>query len=290
MVKPKLSETHKQYWLENEIAVDKIKPYAALIGTSETNFLRMLVNDFFKDKIVTKDYIELENPYYFNMKELLTSGTVKAYLKQPLEDRINTYAIYLVPNNLDDFNNEIKSCCYGNNASLHRGIYIHYDLKNKPVPIPLIFDYDSKVKEITIVNVKLEDLIDYAEKEEDYIVINNILESIKSPKEDKFEENYKVIMNVGRLNRVGLAYELGNAEGLENIKELISNPINHVKASEINNPVEVIIGENEEKNNEIKELNSKLDYVEKTIFEIDKKKDSPEEIIKKIQKNNKDKK
>lgn len=250
---------------------------------TQKNFLRTTIKSILENRTVTKDFIELEEPYYFNMDlRTLTEGKpIKAYTRQPLADRINTYAIYLVPNNLDAFDSNLASYHYGNKASLHRGIYIFYDLKKEPVPIPLIFDFDSEAKEITIVYVKLENLIDYAEKEEDYYVIDNLLESVKSSKEIKLEDNYKVIMNVGRLNRVGLTYELGKAEGLDNIKEMVSNSIN-VKASEINNPVEAIVEENKRKDKQIEEykaIGRKGKRIMEKLNEIDNKEHTKEEIL-----------
>ena len=263
---------------------NKLDSYLALIKEHDVKeipykrltFITYLISNYLEDKIVTKDFIELEEPYYFNMKELLTSGTVKAYTKQPLEDRIETYEIKLVPNNLDSFDSNLTFYHYGNKASLHRGVYIF----NDSVPIPLIFDYDLEVKEITIVYVPNPlNLIDYAEKDEDYIIINNILESIENSDNTNLDDKFKVIENIGRLNRVILNYKLGKFEGLDNIKELISNS-DKVKASEINNPVKVLINENEEKDKQINEIKSEVSRIKNIIEDVENTEYTKEDLLK----------
>lgn len=256
----------------------KIDSYSNMIGEkTKSKTLVKILEDFFKDKILTKDFIELEEPYYFNMNELLKEHTVKAYPKQPLENRINIYSIKKIPNNLDSLDVELESYYYGNDISIHRGIYIFYDLSSKPVPIPLVFEYNSEKKEIIIVYVPdVEDLIDYIENEADVETLNAILEPVLNiddvPIETFLKDYFDVIENVGRLNRVKLTYTVGNDEKTNNIKSIIhSNDIG------INKPIEALIEESEKKSKTINNYKKEAENVKKIIS---KKEESKEDILK----------
>ena len=68
--------------------VDKSKQYKELTGVKTVPLVESLLEDFFKDKILENDFIDLPKPYYFNMNELRTEGIVKATSVKPIKDHI----------------------------------------------------------------------------------------------------------------------------------------------------------------------------------------------------------
>lgn len=125
--------------------VDKAMQYKELTGTSVVALVEGLLTDFFKDKLLTNDYIELPKPYYFNMKELKAEGIVKASAVKPIKELENTYILFNIPNNLDLWNSSFNSYCFEDVPNLHRGYYVLVDFKTD-----LVFSYDSETEELEI--------------------------------------------------------------------------------------------------------------------------------------------
>lgn len=182
--------------------VDKAKDYKELTGTSTVELVENLLTDFFKDKVLTNEFIELENPFYFDFKELAAKKIVKASSELPINNLETCFIVNKVPNNLDKWNAEEKTYCSGN-SSIHKGIYIYYnilfDSENyfKIVDIlekTFILKYDSSKNELEISLVNFNDLylyvpsnstvLDSIEKEKDYFykhIVHNSENDILDP-------------------------------------------------------------------------------------------------------------
>ena len=146
--------------IEEEL-IEKTKVYKKLTGTSTVKLIESLLADFFKDKVLDNDFIDLPKPYYFNMMELKEEGIVKATTIKPIKDLEKTFVLLNVPNNLDSFNAEANSYCYEDNINLHRGYYyMDYILD-------LVFSYDSDSKELEIAISNDRDIYFTSEQKEE---------------------------------------------------------------------------------------------------------------------------
>lgn len=162
-----------------ESLVEKTKQYKELTGTSTVKLIEELLTDFFNNTFLTNDFIEPEEPFYFNVKDLLANYKVKATNEKPI---VNDYVkVKKVPNNLDDFDKELKKYCYGSSEQ-HLGVFtwckVNLNLlklnKSNIMYFDLLFKYNSKKEElfISIINIndlsdnfhKLQDLFKYNEK------------------------------------------------------------------------------------------------------------------------------
>ena len=176
----------------NKGLVDKAKEYKELTGTSTVELVEDLLTDFFKDKVLTNDFIELEKSFYFDFKELVHKKIVKASSEVPISNLETCFVVNKVPNNLDIWNAEEETYCSGN-PSIHKGIYIYYNILfnsedyfkiSKIFEKTLILKYDSSKNELEISLVNYNDLylyvpsnsnstiLDRIEKEKDYFYKN----------------------------------------------------------------------------------------------------------------------
>ena len=126
----------------NPELVNKLNKYCSKTGIKRTELVTELIEKELKGKILTNDFIELEKPFYFNMKELLEKGTVEASTKKPSSDLYNEIIIKAVPNNIDTFEEKLKTYCYDNDSKLHRGI-ITFLIKEE-VKIKNVIGYDEE--------------------------------------------------------------------------------------------------------------------------------------------------
>lgn len=146
--------------------VNKLDSYSKLVGSSRIGIIRELLEDFLEDKVVEPTFITLDNPFYFNYAELVSSGSVKASTIKPISNLEDVAIVKKVPVNLDKFEPEFKTYCYNKQPNLHKGIYIYHKLYwnvyiiDKVVDDFLIFQYDLKANELEIGLVKNIDLLD----------------------------------------------------------------------------------------------------------------------------------
>ena len=133
--------------------VDRSKQYKELTGTSTVELVETLLTDFFKDKVLTNDFIDLPKPYFFNLPDLVNNGIVETSSVPPIKELENTYVIFNVPNNLDSWNKEINSYCFEDNPDLHRGYYISSEFE-----FDFVFSYDSNTKELEIATSNDKDI------------------------------------------------------------------------------------------------------------------------------------
>ena len=164
---------------------EKLNNYSGLTGLTKTGIVNNLLNDFFKNKIVTNTYIKPPNLFYFNLKELMKDKTIKANDIEPIKELEHNYIIKAIPNNLDTFNKNYNSYCFNNNKNIHRGllfwpkIIINNDedlwLKEfiKDVKYFIfIFDYNNIKNNLNIGLIDLKDLDLYLNIENKEIIKN----------------------------------------------------------------------------------------------------------------------
>ncbi len=147
--------------------VEQTKQYKELTGTSRVELVESLLADFFKDKVLDNDFIDLPKPYYFNMMELKEEGIVKATTIKPIKDLEKTFVLFNVPNNLDSFNAEANSYCYEDNIQLHRGYYVASEFSEFNVKLELVFSYNTSSEELEIAISNDRDLYFSLEQKEE---------------------------------------------------------------------------------------------------------------------------
>lgn len=95
---------------------------------NKATFFNNVVADYFEDKVLTNDFIELEEPFYIDSYELLKNGVVKASVELPIHNLDSCFIVKKVPNNLDKWNIENNSYSSEESSSVHKGIFISYNL------------------------------------------------------------------------------------------------------------------------------------------------------------------
>ena len=145
---------------------ERITNYSKLIGISKTDLLEELFNKEVEDKVLTNDFIEVDEIYYFNLQELLKDHEVKAAKDKPTTNLNDVFIVKKVPNNLDSFDKVKRTFCYNGAAEKHLGIYsynrIDLNLNNvnetKFYQYIIIFEYDSKTEELVLKLTKPEEI------------------------------------------------------------------------------------------------------------------------------------
>lgn len=163
--------------IEQEL-VDKTKIYKKLTGTSTVELVERLLSNFFNNALLTNDYLELEEPFYFvNYSILYEDEIIKATLENPLgsvlsNHKIEPEDIYLVnkiPNNLDTFEPEFNKFCYKKNPNRHKGIYVFHNfeaLSDNPEKTLVthaiyLFDYNEAENTLNIEDITFTDNLSY---------------------------------------------------------------------------------------------------------------------------------
>ena len=103
---------------------DKVNKFCSVKGNTKNKLINDLLTEFFNNKIVSNDFIKLDTPYYFNIKELLSKKNVNATTTKPTSKFNEHIKIVNVPNNLDSYNKNYNSYCYGT-PNQHKGILIN---------------------------------------------------------------------------------------------------------------------------------------------------------------------
>ena len=149
--------------------INKLSSYCSLIGIDRTKYISEVLNKELEGLILTKDFITLEKPFYFNWPELEEKGIVTATTEEPIQDLDKCYLVKKVPNNFDSFNKEFRTYCFKDNVQLHRGIYFYpkpvfyrssYDFKELLV-YPLYFNYNAAANSLEISLIKINELDNY---------------------------------------------------------------------------------------------------------------------------------
>lgn len=134
--------------------------YLLLTGraTGRNKLINELIENRLEGKVLDNELIDLyQNPFYFNVNELLENKKVIATKKEPLSNLEEIFVVRAVPNNLDDFNADLETYCFGNNPNMHAGYYILPKYKDREEK-HFTFLYDSEKEEIEINFVKPTDI------------------------------------------------------------------------------------------------------------------------------------
>lgn len=138
--------------------VNRLNTYCNKLDIERKDFILSLIEDKLEGLVLDNTEIKLDTPFYFNMKDLLENGTVKATKINPIHEREEIQIVKSVPNNLDTFSSEFKTYCSENISSLHLGLIIYTEL-NKEIVNSLeegltdtiyIFSYDSQEETLEI--------------------------------------------------------------------------------------------------------------------------------------------
>ena len=149
--------------------INKLSSYCSLIGIDRTKFISEVLSKELEGLILTKEFIPLVEPFYFNWPELEEKGIVTATTEEPIQDLDKCYLVKKVPNNFDSFNKEFRTYCYKKNINIHRGIYFYpkpvffrssYDFKELLV-YPLYFNYNAAANSLEISLIKINELDNY---------------------------------------------------------------------------------------------------------------------------------
>lgn len=142
---------------------ENIKQYAKLTHSNKSRLIKELIKNELEGKILTNDYIKLDNPFYFNWQDLLVNGEITATQIKPSIKLDYAFTVLKIPNNLDTFSEEFKTYCYDDHINLHRGIYQYYDLYKKEDEITakinhLFFEYNTQENILKIELLNEEDI------------------------------------------------------------------------------------------------------------------------------------
>jgi len=152
---------------------------------NKASFFNDVVANYFEDKVLTNDVIDLDKPFYFNWLELKEKGVITAsneLLNHALE---TSFVVQAVPNNLDSWNSKEGTYSSGSNSSVHKGLYtlfwiIHDSRKyfkvNKIVEKNLLFKYDSSANSLEVTLLADKDLYLYVPSG------SNVLEQLEEKK------------------------------------------------------------------------------------------------------------
>ena len=101
--------------------MDKVHKYMEISNISKTKFFDELLEEFFNNKVLEKEFLELETPYYVNTSELLEKREVNATTEKPASNLKNQMIIFKVPANLDSWNSNYNTFC-SERPNRHEGI------------------------------------------------------------------------------------------------------------------------------------------------------------------------
>lgn len=108
--------------IENYVKeVNKHRPKSKKI--SKIGLIRKYFTELLANKVLTNDYMDLDNAYYYNLEDLRTNSEIIAsteFISEP-EKQVK---IEKIPNNLDSWSIEEETYCYNNNPEEHKGVNI----------------------------------------------------------------------------------------------------------------------------------------------------------------------
>ncbi len=123
-------------------------------NTSQKLIINELLETFFKNKIVSNDYIKLDKPFYFNKNDLIKNKNVSCITNKPNQQFNNYITVSRIPNNLDTFNKKFNSYCFNNTYKYHKGILLYpYTDKTTIKFYYLLFEYcENDILNIYLLN------------------------------------------------------------------------------------------------------------------------------------------
>lgn len=177
------------------------------------DLINNIFSEYFKKRTLTSDFLKLDNPYYFNVVELLEQKETKAISKAPETNQFNYYIINAIPINFNTWNKNYNSYCFNNEFNHHKGIIFNCFVVNDKLYNAFII-FELKDKDLII------KLYDYNELN---LLINNDTKEIIN----ELKDNYKFYYN-GWINNLNLNF-INNAAGIK-----INKPIDNISNSNYN--------------------------------------------------------
>lgn len=101
--------------------VDQLKEYKKNSKIPIKTVITQLITDFLKNKVLNKDGITLNKPFYFKSREFLV-GECEATQEKPISNLKKWIKINKVPNNLDTWNTAYNTYSTDNAETEHKGI------------------------------------------------------------------------------------------------------------------------------------------------------------------------
>lgn len=213
--------------------INRLSEYSTLRGVKRTELVSNLIAKELDDKILNNIGINLEEPLYFNYKELLENGSVKCTSIKPTTNLQDINIIKNVPNNLDRFIEKEDYFTYGfeDNPNQHMGIMFSYNDGYENKPKYLVFDlHDDSLSEISKAEItlkisilELDDLTTYLDIDQ-YKELINDLKYVSASLEKNMEKEVKLKKKLlfGRKNTDDAIACLSEEEILE-IEDIVSS-------------------------------------------------------------------
>lgn len=177
------------------------------------DLINNIFSEYFKKRTLTSDFLKLDNPYYFNVVELLEQKETKAISKAPETNQFNYYIINAIPINFNTWNKNYNSYCFNNEFNHHKGIIFNCFVVNDKLYNAFII-FELKDKDLII------KLYDYNELN---LLINNDTKEIIN----ELKNNYKVYYEYS-INNLNLNF-INNVAGIK-----INKPIDNISNSNYN--------------------------------------------------------
>lgn len=153
-MKKQIGEIEEEILKDIDFYVDQVNKYKP---TGQKISRIKLIRDYFKSllegKVLTKEVINIEEPFYFNFNELKAKSEVIATKNKPISELEYQMKLDKIPNNLDTWDIENNTYCYEGNPNKHKGVnltvfksaegeleikYIVYELEQDKLKLGLI--------------------------------------------------------------------------------------------------------------------------------------------------------
>lgn len=171
-------------------------------NTSQKLIINELLETFFKNKIVSNDYIKLDKPFYFNKNDLIKNKNVSCITNKPNQQFNNYITVSRIPNNLDTFNKKFNSYCFNNTYKYHKGILLYpYTDKTTIKFYYLLFEYcENDILNIYLLNDY--ELINIIDLENDKKLYQDFLNKKKDLIKQHEKDYYINIINFNEMDNI----------------------------------------------------------------------------------------
>ena len=171
-------------------------------NTSQKLIINELLETFFKNKIVSNDYIKLDKPFYFNKNDLIQNKNVSCITNKPNQQFNNYITVSRIPNNLDTFNKKFNSYCFNNTYKYHKGILLYpYTDKTTIKFYYLLFEYcENDILNIYLLNDY--ELINIIDLENDKKLYKDFINKKKDLIKQHEKDYYINIINFNEMDNI----------------------------------------------------------------------------------------
>lgn len=171
-------------------------------NTSQKLIINELLETFFKNKIVSNDYIKLDKPFYFNKNDLIKNKNVSCITNKPNQQFNNYITVSRIPNNLDTFNKKFNSYCFNNTYKYHKGILLYpYTDKTTIKFYYLLFEYcENDILNIYLLNDY--ELINIIDLENDKKLYQDFINKKKDLIKQHEKDYYINIINFNEMDNI----------------------------------------------------------------------------------------